>query len=145
MRRVVVTGIGLVTPLGTGVEETWSGLLEGRSAVGPIEGYDVSSLRTRIAAEIKDFDPEQWANRKALRSMTRNDQLSLAGATLAVRDAGLELAEGEDERAGLFVGSNKEISNPMHILEASLVARNEDGSVDIRRLGEQAGSAFYPL
>jgi 3-oxoacyl-[acyl-carrier-protein] synthase II len=145
MRRVVVTGIGLVTPLGTGTEETWSALLEGRTAVGPIEGYDASSLRTQIAAEIKDFEPEQWATRKALRSMTRNDQLSLAGATLAVRDAGLELAEGEDKRAALFVGSNKEISNPMHILEASLVARNDDGSVDIRKLGEQAASAFYPL
>jgi len=80
-----------------------------------------------------------------LRSMTRNDVLALAGATLAARDAGLELADGEDRRAGLFVGSNKEISNPMHILEASLVARNEDGSVDIRRLGEQASSVFYPL
>jgi 3-oxoacyl-[acyl-carrier-protein] synthase II len=145
MRRVVITGIGLLTALGEGVDATWDALVEGKSAVGPIEGYDASSLRTRIAAELDGFTPEDWANRKSLRSMTRNDVLSVAGATLAVRDAGLELAEGEDEKAALFVGSNKEISNPMHILEASLVARNEDGSVDIRRLGEQAGSAFYPL
>jgi 3-oxoacyl-[acyl-carrier-protein] synthase II len=76
--------------------------------------------------------------------MTRNDQLALAGASLAIADAGLEISEDGD-RAGLFVGSNKEISNPMNILEGSLVARNEDGSVDIRRLGEQASSAFHPL
>src|SRR2546428_1088 len=111
---------------------------------GQIESYDASSLQTQLAGEVKDFDPEQFANRKTLRSMTRNDQLALAGATLAVRDSGYELAEN-GERAGLFVGSNKEISNPMHILEASLYARNEDGSVDIRRLGESASSAFYPL
>jgi 3-oxoacyl-[acyl-carrier-protein] synthase II len=77
--------------------------------------------------------------------MTRNDQLALAGASLAVADAGYEFGEEGSPRAGLFVGSNKEISNPMHILEASLVARNEDGSVDIRRLGAEASSAFYPL
>jgi len=145
MRRAVVTGIGLLTALGSGTEETWDALVAGRSGVGPIEGWDPSSLSTRIAAELPDFQPEDWAHRKMLRSMTRNDVLGLAGATLAARDAGLELAEGEDRRAGLFVGSNKEISNPMHILEASLVARNEDGSVDIRRLGEQASSVFYPL
>ena len=145
MRRAFVTGIGLLTALGSGVDETWDALVAGRSGVGPIEGWDPSSLSTRIAAELPDFQPEDWAHRKMLRSMTRNDVLALAGATLAARDAGLELAEGEDRRAGLFVGSNKEISNPMHILEASLVARNEDGSVDIRRLGEQASSVFYPL
>jgi 3-oxoacyl-[acyl-carrier-protein] synthase II len=77
--------------------------------------------------------------------MTRNDQLALAAATLAVQDAGIETSEDDGAGAALFVGSSKEISNPMHILEASLVARNEDGSVDIRRLGEQASSAFYPL
>lgn len=144
MRRVAVTGIGLVSALGVGTEETWRGLVEGRSGVGPIESYDASSLQTRLAAEVTDFEPEQFANRKTLRSMTRNDQLALAGATLAVRDSGYEFGE-DGGRSGLFVGSNKEISNPMHILEGSLVARNDDGSVDIRRLGESASSAFYPL
>lgn len=144
MTRIVVTGIGLLTPLGVGTDATWQGLVEGRSAIGPIQDYDPSSLRTRVAGEIPDLDPEEFVSRKALRSMTRNDQLAVAAAALAVRDAGL-VTEDDGERAGLFVGSSKEISNPMHILEASLVARNEDGSVDIRRLGEQASSAFYPL
>jgi 3-oxoacyl-[acyl-carrier-protein] synthase II len=144
VRRVVVTGIGLVTPLGVGTEETWKGLVEGKSGVAPISGYDATALRTKLAADIPDFDPEQFAHRRVLRSMTRNDQLALAGASLALADAGLESSEDGDRRA-LFVGSNKEISNPMNILEGSLVARNEDGSVDIRRLGEQASSAFHPL
>jgi 3-oxoacyl-[acyl-carrier-protein] synthase II len=144
VRRVVVTGIGLVTPLGVGTEETWKGLVAGKTGVGPISGYDATALRTRLAADIPEFDPEQFAHRRVLRSMTRNDQLALAGASLALADSGLEASEDGDRRA-LFVGSNKEISNPMNILEGSLVARNEDGSVDIRRLGEQASSAFHPL
>lgn len=146
MRRAVITGIGLVTPLGIGAESTWRGLIEGRSAVGPIRNFDASSLRTQVGAEIFDFEPKQFAaDRRSLRMMTRNDQLALAGATLAVRDAELTLSDSECDRAGLFVGSNKEISNPMHLLEATLVARNSDGTVDMGRLGEQAASAFYPL
>jgi len=143
--RVAVTGIGLATSLGVGTDETWRRLVAGESGIGAIESYDASSLQTRQAGEITDFDPEQFANRKTLRSMTRNDQLALAGASLAVADSGYEFPEDGSPKAGLFVGSNKEISNPMHILEASLVARNEDGSVDIRRLGAEASSAFYPL
>jgi 3-oxoacyl-[acyl-carrier-protein] synthase II len=142
--RVVITGIGLATPLGVGTEATWGGLLEGRSGITPITSYDASSLRTQQSAEISDFDAEQFASRKTLRSMTRNDQLALAGASLAATDAGLDVSQDGD-RAGLFVGSNKEISSPMNILEGSLVARNEDGTVDIRRLGESASSAFHPL
>ena len=145
MRRVAVTGIGLVTALGVGTDETWRRLLAGESGIGAIESYDASSLSTQQAGEVTDFDAEQFANRKTLRSMTRNDQLALAGASLAVADSSFEFDEEVSPRAGLFVGSNKEISNPMHILEASLVARNEDGSVDIRRLGAEASSAFYPL
>lgn len=144
MSGVVVTGVGLVTALGIGTDESWHGLLDGRSGVRTIRAYDPSSLRTQLAAEIDGFDPEQFANRRTLRTMTRNDQLALAAATLAVRDAGLEGFE-DGERAGLFVGSSKEASDPVPVLEATLVARNPDGSVDMARLGEQASSVFYPL
>lgn len=144
VRRVVVTGIGLVTPLGIGTEETWTALVDGRSAVGPIQAYDPSSLHTQIAAELVGFDPERFATRKALRSMTRNDQLAVGAAALAVEDADLELAE-IGERAALFSGSSKEISRLEPILEGFLVARTEDGRVDVRRLGERASSVLYPL
>jgi 3-oxoacyl-[acyl-carrier-protein] synthase II len=142
--RVVISGVGLVTALGTGTDASWDGLVSGRGGIGPIQDYEPASLRSQVAGEVHDLEPEQFAKRKTLRSMTRNDILALAGATLALRDAGVEAVE-DGERVGLFVGSSKEISNPMHILEASLVARNDDGSVDVRRLGEQASSAFYPL
>jgi 3-oxoacyl-[acyl-carrier-protein] synthase II len=146
VRRVAITGIGLVTPLGIGVDETWNGLVEGRSAVGPIVSYDVSSLRSRLGAEIAGFAPEEIVpNKRALRKMTRNDQLGLAAATLAARDSGLEIVEESAERSGLFVGSNKEISDPKHLLEATLAARNDDGSVDILRFGESAQRTAYPL
>ena len=146
MKRVAITGIGLLTPLGIGTESTWRGLIAGRSGVGPIRHFEASSLRTQLGAEVADLDPAQFVtNRRTLRMMTRNDHLAFVGAALAVQDAALDLASQDGERVGLFVGSNKEISNPDHVLEASLVARNPEGSVDIRRLGEQAQSAFYPL
>jgi 3-oxoacyl-[acyl-carrier-protein] synthase II len=146
MRRVVVTGVGLVTPLATGTEESWAGLIEGRSGVGPIEGYESSSFRTRLGAEADDFRPEEFiTNRRTLRNTTRNDQLAIAGATLAARDSGLDFAEQDSERLALFVGSNKEISNPMTLLDGTLIARQEDGTADIRLLGAGASSAFPPL
>jgi 3-oxoacyl-[acyl-carrier-protein] synthase II len=142
--RVVVTGVGLATALGTGTEETWSGLVEGRSGVGPIEAYDPASFVATQAGEVRDLEPETFAKRKTLRSMTRNDVLALAGSTLALRHAGIEEV-ADPERAGLFIGSSKEVSNLPPILEAALSGRNEDGSVSIAKLGEQASSIFNPL
>lgn len=145
-RRVVITGIGLATALGLGTAQTWEGLVAGRSGIGPITLFDPASLETRIAAEIKDFDPKAFvANRRSLRMMTRNDQLAVAGAALAVSDAGWGATEETAEMAALFVGSNKEISIPEHLLEGALTARNEDGTTDIRRMGATASSSFYPL
>lgn len=151
-RRVAVTGVGVLTALGEGRGETWKGLLEGRTAVGAIQGYDASSLSTRLAAELPDFKATRYAPRKSLRMTTRNDRLAIAGAALAAEDAGLDLAGDaaagggyDPERAGVFVGGNKEISNPEHLLNGSLAGRREDGRADLRQLGERASSAFYPL
>ncbi len=146
MRRVAITGIGLVTPLGTGVEATWEALLAGRSAVGPVRGFDASSLATQLAAEVVDLDAKPYvANRRVLRMMTRNDQLAVMGAALAVKDSGLTMPLANPERAGLFVGGNKETSKPESLLEGVLVARGPDGVPDVRRLGDQARSSFPPL
>jgi 3-oxoacyl-[acyl-carrier-protein] synthase II len=146
VRRVAVTGIGLVTSLGLGAPETWSALLAGRSGVGPVRGFDASSLGTRLAAEILDFDAKPYvSNRRALRMMTRNDQLAVVAAALAVKDAGLTLPGERPERAGLFVGGNKETSKPESLLEGVLVARGDDGVADVKRLGAEARSSFPPL
>lgn len=145
MKRVVITGVGLLTALGAGHRETWRSLLEGRTAIAPIRGFDPASFRTRLAAEIEDFRPTDYAHRRALRTTTRNDRLAIAGAALAVHDAGLDFTEYDPERAAAFVGGNKEISNPEHLLTGSLAARRPDGRADLALLGERASSAFYPL
>ena len=144
--RVAVTGIGLVTALGVGAEPTWQGLVEGRSGIGPIQSYDVSSLRTQIGGEVADFRPEEHVpNKRILRKLTRGDQFALVGAILAVEDSGVEFSEELAPRAGLFLGSNKEVSDLMHLLEPTLAARNPDGSVDMGRFGESAHVKAYPL
>jgi 3-oxoacyl-[acyl-carrier-protein] synthase II len=85
---VVITGIGVVTPIGTGAEVFWRRLLAGVSGVGPIGAFDASGLRVRIAAEVRDFDPADWMPRKEARRLDRFCQLGLAAAHLAVDDAG---------------------------------------------------------
>jgi 3-oxoacyl-[acyl-carrier-protein] synthase II len=104
-RRVVVTGIGLVTPLGIGNEETWQGVLAGKSGIGPITRFDAKDLPSRIAGEVKGFDPSQFMDRKEAR---RNDlfiQFGLAATQIAVKDAGLSTEEPLGERVGVIVGS----------------------------------------
>jgi 3-oxoacyl-[acyl-carrier-protein] synthase II len=143
---VAITGVGLVTAFGVGARATWQALLEGKSGVGPVRAFDATSLGTRLAAEIPDLDAKPYvANRRVLRMMTRNDQLAVAGAALAVQDAGLTVSAETAERAGLFVGGNKETSKPESLLEGVLVARAPDGTADVRRLGESARSSFPPL
>ena len=109
-RRVVVTGLGLVTPLATGVEATWSALLAGKSGVGPITRFEPGSLKTRIAGEVKDFDPLSWMDRREVRRNDRYVHLALAAAEMAVRSSGLRIgSEGSDqyspERVGVIIGS----------------------------------------
>jgi 3-oxoacyl-[acyl-carrier-protein] synthase II len=108
-RRVVITGLGLVTPLGTGVEETWSGAVAGRSGVGPITRFEPGKLKTRIAAEVKDFDPLSWMDRKEARRTDRYVQLALAAAEMAMKMSGLRLGTGPEqirpERVGVILGS----------------------------------------
>src|SRR4051812_18482789 len=104
-RRVVVTGIGLVTPLGIGTKETWEAAIAGKSGVGPITRFDASALPTRIAGEVKDFDAARFMDRKEAR---RNDlfiQFGLAATELALKDAGLPTDTPLGERTGVIVGS----------------------------------------
>jgi 3-oxoacyl-[acyl-carrier-protein] synthase II len=145
VNRVVITGIGLVTALGTGTEVTWQGLLAGRSGVRRITRFDVSSLRTQLGAEVTDFDATAFVPKRLLRNMTRDDQLAVAAAALALRDAGPVLEHHDSDRAGLFIGGNKEISEPSKVIEAVLVSRNPDGTADMTRMGTEGAAQFYPL
>jgi 3-oxoacyl-[acyl-carrier-protein] synthase II len=105
-RRVVVTGIGAITALGIGAEKTWQGLLEGISGVGPITRFDPTNYPTKIAAEVRDFDPALFIERKDLKKMDTFIHYAIAAAVLAMQDAGLGNFEGaERERAGVIIGS----------------------------------------
>lgn len=106
MERVVITGIGLVTPLGIGTEASWKGLLDGESGAGPISLFDTEQFRCRIAAEVKNWDPVAagFIEKKKLKEMDRFTEFALGAAKLAIQDAGLELTDEERDRAGCFVG-----------------------------------------
>lgn len=107
MRRVVVTGVGLVTPLGIGAEPTWEALLAGRSGAGPITRFDAAAHKTRFACEVRDFDPERFIERKRVKEHDRFAQFAVAAARMAWDDAGLPPAAADrafSERAGCIVG-----------------------------------------
>lgn len=103
-RRVVVTGMGLVTPLGTGTERNWDALIAGRSGVRAISRFDASFLPARIAGEVPDFEPERFIDRKERKKMDLFIQYAVAAATLAMDEAGLEVPLRRPERAGVIVG-----------------------------------------
>jgi 3-oxoacyl-[acyl-carrier-protein] synthase II len=108
-RRVVITGTGLVTSLGTGTEKTWNALLEGKSGIDKISRFDVGKLSTHIAGEVKDFVVEDFIDKKELRRMDLFSQYALAAAHMAVEGAGFSGEEGlkiyHPERVGVIVGS----------------------------------------
>jgi 3-oxoacyl-[acyl-carrier-protein] synthase II len=104
-RRVVVTGVGLVSPLGIGTEETWKGLLAGRSGAGPITLFDASRHSTRFACEVKGFDPLDWVEKKQVKKMDRFIQFALAASDLALKDAALPVPIPDADRMGVIIGS----------------------------------------
>lgn len=103
--RVVVTGIGAVTPLGTGADALWDGVRSGRCGIGPITRFDPSGFACRIAAEVKEFDPEQWLPRKEARRMDRFAQFAVASAQMAGLDAGLKWSDVVPERLAAIMGT----------------------------------------
>ena len=104
-RRVVVTGLGLVCPVGIGVEESWQALVAGKSGIAPITQYDASTYPTRIAGEVKGFEPDKFMERKEARRNDRFIQFALAATDMAVKDAGIDFAKEDPERVGVIVGS----------------------------------------
>lgn len=104
-RRVVITGLGAVTPLGVGVEESWQALCQGKSGVGVVTGFDASDFRTRIAGEVKGFNPLDFIDRKLARRGDRFIHFALAATRMAVEDSGLKINAGNSERVGVSVGT----------------------------------------
>ncbi len=127
-RRVAVTGIGFISPIGDSADEVWNNLIEGNSGVGPITRFDTTGYSTRIAAEVHDFEPEGFMDRKTARHLGRYCQFALAAAQLAVRDAGIDLERLEPQEVGAIVASG---IGGMEEIERSHAAMMERG---IRRI-----------
>lgn len=105
-RRVVITGMGAVTPVGIGVDAFWEALLTGKSGIGPITEFDASEFPVKIAGEVKDFDPVKYVgDRKTVRHMDRNAQFAVAAAKMAVQDAGLDMSKENPDRCGTIIGT----------------------------------------
>ncbi len=103
-RRVVVTGTGLVTPLGTGVEKNWTALMAGRSGIAPISRFECSDFPTRIAGEVRDFVPEDWIERREIKKMDPFIQFAVASAQMAMDQSGLKIQPANADRVGTIVG-----------------------------------------
>ena len=104
-RRVVVTGLGLITPLGTGMHKTWEGICKGTSGIDWISSFDSSEYPVQIAGEVKDFNPEDFIERKEIKKMDVFIQYALGAGTMAVEHAGLKVSEDNADRVGVIVGA----------------------------------------
>ncbi|MBN2200506.1 beta-ketoacyl-ACP synthase II [bacterium] len=105
INRVVVTGIGSVTPIGIGVESFWNGLIAGKNGISRVTRFDPTGFRSQMAAEVKDFVPEDWIEKKSVDRMDRFTQFAIAASTQAMKDAGLDVFQFDPARAGIIVGS----------------------------------------
>ena len=104
-RRVVVTGLGLICGVGNTTEEVWASLLAGKSGVGPITSFDTTLFTCRIAAEVKNFDPLQYIEKKEVKKMGRFINFAIAAADEAVRMSGLQVTPQTEEMVGVHIGS----------------------------------------
>ncbi len=104
-RRVVVSGLGCVSPLGLTAEQTWENCLAGRSGIGPITRFDTAGMKVRIAGEVKGFDAAAYAQKKDLKKMDTFIQYAVAAASMALADAGYEIPEDEADRVGVYIGA----------------------------------------
>lgn len=104
-RRVVITGVGMVSPLGIGNAENWSALVEGRSGIGMITRFDTTEYTTRIAGEVKNFDPANWIPKKEIKKMDKFIHYAIAASDFAVQDSGLKVDSSNATRVGVYIGS----------------------------------------
>jgi 3-oxoacyl-[acyl-carrier-protein] synthase II len=147
MRRVAVTGLGVVAPNGIGKEAFWSACVNGRSGVGPIRSFDASGHPVRIAAEVPDYDMNPFlpgAHRKSLKIMGRAARFAVAAASLGVHDSGLELDKINPERVGVVMGTGV---IPMDLPEVAPVlaeACNGEGRFRVERLGQRGQQGLFP-
>ncbi len=123
-RRVVITGIGILSPVGIGVRENWDAVVSGRSGIGPVTQFDATGFPSTIAGEVKGFDPKAFLSEKDTRRMDRFIQHGMAAGIEAVRDSGIEVNEETAERIGVYIGSG---IGGVHTIEATALQYAEKG------------------
>ncbi|MBP2072520.1 MAG: 3-oxoacyl-[acyl-carrier-protein] synthase [Thermoanaerobacterium sp.] len=121
MNRVVITGIGAITPIGNNIDELWDSLINGRSGIDKVTRFDVSSYPTKLAAEVKNFEPTEYIDKKEAKRMDRFTQFALSSAKMALIDSGLDLEKEDLDRIGVIYGSGiggiETLENQQNILK----------------------------
>ena len=105
MKRVVITGVGLITPLGTGKDKTWKRLLDGECGIDKITAFDSTEYPVHIAGEVNDFNPEDYIEKKELKKIGRFSQFAIAASIEALKDAKFEITPENADRVGVIIGS----------------------------------------
>ena len=105
MKRVVVTGVGAVTPIGNNVDEFWNGIKENKCGIGPITRFDASEYKVSVAAELKDFNPETIIPKRELKRLDRFSQYAIVAADEALKDSGIEITDENAMRIGTIMGT----------------------------------------
>lgn len=129
MNRVVVTGMGAITPVGNDVDTFWNSLKQGTVGIGPITSFDTADYKVKLAAEVKDFDPKQYMDPKAARRMERFSQLAVAASKQALEDAGIDMEKEDPYRVGVCVSSGIGASRPLTGSIRSFWKKGRDGSI----------------
>jgi 3-oxoacyl-[acyl-carrier-protein] synthase II len=148
MRRVVVTGLGVVAPNGVGREQFWSACLDGRSGIGPISSFDATAHPVKIAGEVRNFDVLPHlpaAQRKSVKIMSRAMRFAVGAAALGIQDAGLELDREDPGRVGVVMGTGIVPVDLPELMPHLVSACDDKGRLETRRLGQQGAEALFPL
>ncbi|MBI4588608.1 MAG: beta-ketoacyl-[acyl-carrier-protein] synthase family protein [Candidatus Rokubacteria bacterium] len=145
-RRVVVTGMGLVSAVGIGVEETWEALIAGRSGVRPIASSDAASLPIGIGAQVTGFAVQTYvANRKIVKLLCKGEAYGLAAAKMALESAGAVPEEMNPARGGVYLGCTKETGPPERLFAGVRAALDESNRVDVCKFGVEGAKHIHPL
>jgi len=130
--RVVVTGLGAITPIGVGLERFWESLKAGRNGISRLTHFDPTNFRSQVAAEVKDFNPREWIDRKSIERMDRFTHFAVAASAMAITDAGLDTSPFDGNNAGVIIGSGIGGSNTI-----------EEGYASLREKGPKSLNPFF--
>ena len=148
MRRVVITGLGVVAPNGVGKEAFWSACLNGTSGVGPIKSFDATGHPVKIAAEVQDFDVTPFipaGQRKSMKIMSRAMRFAVGAAGLGIQDSGLDLDKEDPTRLGVVMGTGLVPVDLPELTPALMNSCDSEGHLETKRLGQKGAGALFPL